>query len=195
MGLRLSGGKVAAVALLGGLVAIGRKYPGGLLGLWREVTLELANRESPDVSWVSDDLAIGGRILPGEWPVLRKAGVDAVLDCRLEACDPVAVLDELGIAFLHLPTVDSGNFTPPQVAEGVAWVEKQWAEGRRVLVHCQAGKGRSVLIGSAALTRRGMTPDDALALVRTRRPIITPTPGQIARLRAFAEGYQLPLPL
>jgi hypothetical protein len=51
------------------------------------------------------------------------------------------------------------------------------------------------VIGAAALTRRGLTPDEALALIRERRPIITPTPGQLARLRAFAEGYQLPLRL
>jgi protein tyrosine phosphatase (PTP) superfamily phosphohydrolase (DUF442 family) len=195
VGLRLAGGTVAAIALLAGLVALAQRSPGGLLGFWREMTLELADRESPDVSWVADDLAIGGRILPDEWKALREAGIGAVLDCRSEACDPGDVLDQLGIAFLHLPTVDSGHFTEPQVVEGVAWVEKQWAAGRRVLVHCQAGKGRSVLIGGAALTRRGMTSDEAVALIRERRPIITPTPGQLARLRTFAAGYQLPLSL
>jgi protein tyrosine phosphatase (PTP) superfamily phosphohydrolase (DUF442 family) len=193
--LRRSGGVIAAIALLAGLLALLRRYPGGLLGFWKEMSLELADRESPDVSWVAEDLAIGGRVLPDEWNALRDAGVTAVLDCRLEARDPDDVLEKLGIAFHHLPTVDAGHFTEPQVVEGVAWVEKQWAEGRRVLVHCQAGKGRSVLIGGAALTRRGMTPDEAVALIRERRPIITPTPGQLARLKAFAEGYQLPLNL
>jgi len=52
-----------------------------------------------------------------------------------------------------------------------------------------------VLIGGAALTRRGLTPDEAVALIRERRPIITPTPGQLARLKAYAAGYQLPLNL
>jgi hypothetical protein len=42
---------------------------------------------------------------------------------------------------------------------------------------------------------RGLSPDEALSLIRARRPIVTPTPGQIARLRAFASGYQLSLPL
>ena len=195
MGLRSSDGAVTTVGLLASLLSLGRRFPGGLLGFWRELTLELADREFPDVSWVAADLAIGGRILPDEWIVLREAGIGAVLDCRLEARDPIDVLERLGLAFLHLPTVDSGNFTAPQVVEGVAWVEHQWTSGRRVLVHCQAGKGRSVLIGGAALTRRGMTPDEAIALIRDRRPVITPTPGQLSRLRAFAAGYQLPLNL
>ncbi len=163
--------------------------------LLREVTLELADRAVPNLTWIATDLAIGGQILPDEWPVLAKAGVRAVVDCRAEACDPVELLRLLGIAFRRVPTPDAGHFTPLQVAEAVDWIERQWGEGRRVLVHCQAGKGRSVLIGAAALTRRGVSPDDALALIRARRPIVTPTPGQIARLREFAATQPLPLPL
>jgi predicted protein tyrosine phosphatase len=160
----------------------------------REIMLEFADREHPDLSWIADDLAIGGRILDHEWQVLAKAGVGAVLDCRAEASDPVEILERHEMVFRRIPTPDSGNFTPDQVVDGVAWIEEQWTAGRRVLVHCQAGKGRSVLMGAAALTRRGMSPDDALTLVRSRRPMITPTPGQIARLRDYARGYQLPLP-
>lgn len=152
-----------------------------------EIMMDLANRESPDFTWVADDLAIGSRVMSDEWLLISDAGIGAIVDCRAEACDPSDLLASLGIAFLHLPTRDCGDFDATQVSEGVAWVEQRLAEGRRTLVHCQAGKGRSVLIGAAVLTRRGLSPDDALALIRERRPIVTPTPGQIARLREFAE--------
>jgi protein tyrosine phosphatase (PTP) superfamily phosphohydrolase (DUF442 family) len=154
-----------------------------------EMTLDLANREGPDLTWIADDLAIGSQVLTDEWPAVAATGIRAVVDCRLEACDPVDLLRSLDIAFLHLPTLDAGDFTPSMVNDGVAWIEQQLASGRRTLVHCRAGKGRSVLIGAAVLTRRGYGPDDALALIRERRPIVTPTPGQIARLRAFADGF------
>jgi len=193
--LRSAVGIGVALAVVAALPIVGRRRLRVAFSVLREMTLGLANRETPDVTWLADDLAIGGRVLTDEWSVLAKAGVRAVVDCRAEDCDPTELLARLGIAFLRLPTPDSGNFTPLQVAEGVAWIKRQWAEDRRVLVHCQAGKGRSVLIGAAALTRRGMSADDALTLIRTRRPIVTPTPGQISRLRAFAEGQQLPLPL
>lgn len=150
------------------------------------LVMDLANREAPDFTWVADDLAIGSQVLSDEWPDIVAAGIGAVVDCRAEACDPIDTLESLGIAFLHLPTRDAGDFVPAQVVEGVSWIERQLAEGRRTLVHCQAGKGRSVLIGAATLTRRGFSPDEALALIRERRPIVTPTPGQIARLREFA---------
>ncbi|MGH2461851.1 MAG: protein-tyrosine phosphatase family protein [Chloroflexota bacterium] len=153
--------------------------------------MDLANRESPDFTWVADDLAIGSQVMSDEWLLVGAAGVGAIVDCRAEASDPADLLASLGIAFLHLPTRDCGDFNPEQVREGVAWVEQRLAEGRRVLVHCQAGKGRSVLIGAAVLTRRGLTPDGAVALIRERRPIVTPTPGQIARLREFAERREV----
>ncbi len=157
----------------------------------QEVVIDLANRESPDFTWVADDLAIGSRVMTDEWSMVSTAGIGAVVDCRAEARDPVDLLASLGLAFLHLPTRDCGDFSADQVATGVAWVEQRLAEGRRTLIHCQAGKGRSVLIAAAVLTRRGLTPDQALDLIRERRPIVTPTPGQIARLREFAERQEV----
>ena len=157
----------------------------------QEMVMDLANRESPDFTWVADDLAIGSRVMSDEWLLVSDAGIGAIVDCRAEACDPADLLASLGIAFLHLPTRDCGDFDASQVSAGVAWVEQRLAEGRRTLIHCQAGKGRSVLIGAAVLTRRGLSPDDALALIRERRPIVTPTPGQIARLREFAEQREV----
>src|SRR5436305_9536290 len=91
-----------------GLVVVNRLWPGLVGWLTREMILELSDREQPDLTWLADDLAIGGRILDDEWPVLAKAGVAAVLDCRAEASDPVAVLQRLGITFHRLPTPDSG---------------------------------------------------------------------------------------
>jgi protein tyrosine phosphatase (PTP) superfamily phosphohydrolase (DUF442 family) len=182
-------------AIVAGVGLLARWRPGYLAWLVRHLSFELADRAYPDVSWIADDLAIGGRILDREWSDLAASGVQAVVDCRQEGRDPEALLTTLGLTFLHVPTPDSGNFTPLQVAETVDWIEQRWAEGQRVLVHCQAGKGRSVLIGAAALSRRGLTAEDAVSLIRQRRPIITPTPGQLARLRDYALGQQLALPL
>ncbi len=156
--------------------------------------MDLADRPAPDVTWITPNLAIGARILDDEWRRLAATGVGAVVDCRAEACDPVGLLESLGLAFLRVPTPDAGSFTPLQVADAVAWIEQQWAADRRVLVHCQAGKGRSVAIGGAALTRLGWSADDAVDLIRKYRPIITPTPGQLACLRSYAATQQIPLP-
>lgn len=153
--------------------------------LFDDLLLELADRPEPNLSWIFSDLAVGGRILDDEWPLLSKAGLGAVVDCRAEGRDPEILLGRLGIRFLHLPTPDAHDFDDEAVARGAAWIEARRAEGRRVLVHCRAGRGRSVLLGAAALAHRGVSPDEALALIHAKRPIVTPTPGQIARLRSY----------
>lgn len=163
---------------------------GGLDRAWHlfdDLLLELSDRPEPNLTWIVDDLAVGGRILDDEWRQLSKAGLGAVVDCRAEGRDPEFLLDRLGIRFLHLPTPDAHDFDDEAVARGVAWIEAQRAAGRRVLVHCRAGKGRSVLLSAAALAHRGVSPDEALALIHMKRPIVTPTPGQIARLRSYHE--------
>lgn len=156
--------------------------------IFQDIVMELANREGPDLTWIAEDLAIGGQVRPDEWEAIAAAGIRAVVDCRAEGCDPADVLEAHDLAFLHLPTPDAGSFQPEQVAAGIAWIEQQLAAGRPTFIHCRAGRGRSVMLGAAVLTRRGLSPDEALAWVRARRPIVTPTPGQIARLREFAAG-------
>ena len=49
-----------------------------------------------------------------------------------------------------------------------AWVNEKAAIAP-TLVHCQAGLNRSGLVTTLALIRRGMTPDDAIRLIRTKR--------------------------
>lgn len=150
-----------------------------------DVLLELADCPKPNLTWIADDLAIGGRILHDEWPRLSQEGLGAVVDCRAEGRDPDALLARLGIDFLHLPTADSGDFDAAAVTAAASWIDQRRAAGRRVLVHCRAGRGRSVLLAAAALALRGISPDESLDLIRAKRPIVTPTPGQEQRLREF----------
>ena len=42
--------------------------------------------------------------------------------------------------------------------------------GKRVLIHCAEGMNRSGLIVAAVLIREGMHPEEAIELIRARRP-------------------------
>ena len=54
-------------------------------------------------------------------------------------------------------------------AHGPAIVESL-RSGRRLIVHCAAGLGRSGMVAAKILTTFGMSADDAIALVRKCRP-------------------------
>lgn len=155
------------------------------MAFW-DITLELADRPEPDLTWITPDLAVGGKIRVDEWGAVAAGGIRAVVDCRAEACDPADLLARHGIAFLHLPTPDANAFAPGQVSRGVTWIERHRCEGAATLIHCRAGKGRSVTLCAAVLTHQGIPPAEALTLIRSHRPIITPTPGQIAQLYTYA---------
>ncbi|HJW70804.1 MAG TPA: protein-tyrosine phosphatase family protein, partial [Candidatus Binatia bacterium] len=57
-----------------------------------------------------------------------------------------------------------------------------------VLVHCDSGRGRAPTMAAAMLVARGLAPDvdAALALVRERRPVSSPTRVDVAFLRAVS---------
>ncbi|WP_207210815.1 protein-tyrosine phosphatase family protein [Lichenibacterium minor] len=132
-----------------------------------------------NLTWITPLLAVGGRLSEAETAMLAAVeGVGAVVDLRSEAVDERAVLAAQGIAFLHLPTDDHAAITPAMLDEGVAFAEAQRGAGRRVLIHCEHGIGRSATLALAALVAAGMAPLDALNLAKDRRDRVSPSPAQ-----------------
>jgi len=123
-----------------------------------------------DLSWITDTLAIGGSFAPNQTEALaRDHRVAAVVDVRGEACDDEALLAKHGIELLHLPTIDFEPITPRFLQRGVAFVTAHLAEGRRVLVHCAQGIGRSALLGLCVLVESGHAPVSGLTRAKPRR--------------------------
>jgi protein-tyrosine phosphatase len=132
-----------------------------------------------DLTWITDVLAIGGAFAATSIPVLvRDHGVGAIVDLRAEQCDDRAVLAKHRIPLLHLPTPDHHPISDPMLATGVAFVIEQWAARVRVLVHCQFGIGRSVLLALCALVEGGMGPLEAVTLAKQRRSRVSPSLAQ-----------------
>ena len=138
-----------------------------------------------NMSWITPQLAVGGRILEADIPRLAKAGVTRVVDTRSEHMDDVAELGRYGIELLYLPTVDTAPLTLDQLVQGAQWVDTQLNDGQRVLIHCEHGVGRSVLLTAAALVGRGMGAHEAMRLIQRRRWQAAPNHRQMRRLIDF----------
>lgn len=138
-----------------------------------------------NMSWVTDTLAVGGRVRPEDIHALAKVGITHVVDTRSEYCDDVQALAKEHIELLYLPTPDTYPLTVEQLTQGAAWVSERMHAGGRVLVHCEHGVGRSVLLTCSVLVYNGMHASDALALVQKRRWQAAPNHRQIVRLREF----------
>lgn len=87
-----------------------------------------------------------------------------------------------GIDWRHVPVVD---FDVPGEADLADWAEVaevakgHLAEGRRVLVHCFGGCGRSGMAVLRLMVELGEAPDDALTRLRAVRPCAVETEAQL----------------
>ena len=138
-----------------------------------------------NLSWVTHHLAVGGRVHPQDIAALARLGVTAVIDTRSEYCDDARAMAEEQIELLHLPTPDTYPLSVEQLRQGAAWAQERMKKGGRVLIHCEHGVGRSVLLTSAVLVYDGMKANDALTLVQEKRWQASPNHRQIIRLREF----------
>ncbi|HYM39931.1 MAG TPA: dual specificity protein phosphatase family protein [Thermoplasmata archaeon] len=117
----------------------------------------------------------GGRIagLPGpaymEWDFarLRKMGFSVVVSLECERLNTFEIEDA---GFEHRKICIQDFFAPTfdQIEEFVAFVDAKRAEGKKVLVHCYAGRGRTGTMLAAYLIHQGMLADAAIREVREK---------------------------
>lgn len=138
-----------------------------------------------NMNWVTERLAVGGRVHPEDIPALARAGVTHVIDTRSEHCDDIEAMAREHIQLLHLPAKDTHPLTVAQLKSGAQWACDHISQGGRVLIHCEHGVGRSVLLTCAVLVHTGMSAHDALLLAQQKRWQAAPNSRQVQRLREF----------
>jgi protein tyrosine phosphatase (PTP) superfamily phosphohydrolase (DUF442 family) len=177
-----------------------------LYRLWTRVAVVLFPENSPgervakrlhiplpdalNLSWVTSHLAVGGRIHPDDIHSLALLGVTHVVDTRSEYSDDPEALKHEKIGLLYLPTPDTYPLSIEQLLEGSAWVNERLKAGGQVLIHCEHGVGRSVLLTCAVLVYDGMHARDALELVQQKRWQAAPNHRQVARLKEFESAVR-----
>lgn len=157
-------------------------FPAGSHGERLLRAIGLHSLLQPDMSWVTPNLAVGGRVSPHHVEHIAGAGVTCIVDTRSEAADDKALLDRHGILFAHLPTPDNTPLTAEQLTAGGQWINERIAGGHAVLVHCENGIGRSVMLVVAALMMTGLSAEEALCRVQRARWQAAPNRSQIRRL-------------
>jgi protein-tyrosine phosphatase len=131
---------------------------------------------APNFSWIQPNLAVGGSFPIEHASILaQEHGVDAVIDVRAETCDDPEVMRACGLQFLHLPTQDMHGVSQPMLDRGVRFADQIARSGRRLLIHCEHGIGRSATVALCVLVDRGFEPLDALSLAKDARVLISPS--------------------
>ncbi len=91
--------------------------------------------------------------------------------------------------YLCLPTLDGTTPSEQQLLTGVSHISRHLGDGS-VYVHCALGHGRSATLVAAflLLKNHAETVDDAIAMIRAKRPRIGLKPTQMAMLRTIIES-------
>jgi protein-tyrosine phosphatase len=137
---------------------------------------------SPDVtalSWLGEHrVAVGSVPTADTLPRLRAEGVTHVVNCRAAAqtwlSQDLAAERALWGAgrVAHAPMWDSGRPQPPHLWSAAAlFAARALAQegSARVLVHCQQGRRRSVMVAYAILRLRGLPAYEASAVILRHR--------------------------
>lgn len=120
---------------------------------------------------VDDHLVLGAFPLGRHVPALAALGVGAVVNTCDEYAGPRAAYEAHGIEQLRIPTVDFNAPLLEDVQRAVTFMSDHAAAGRRIYVHCKAGRARSATVALCWLVaQRGMTPEQAQALLVQCRP-------------------------
>lgn len=180
--------------------------PGG----WRALRFRLADkvygpgtRTSP-WTWIGDErIAIGSLPTPETLPVLANhERVTHVVNCRSRA----------QAAFSGDLDVERAMFGPARVAHAPMWdhgrrqLPEAWAEAAefaaealgdpnaKVLIHCQRGRRRSVLVAYATLRLRGRDPETAARLLLAHRSEAHLVPAYRASVEEWLRTRPMPAP-
>jgi predicted protein tyrosine phosphatase len=139
----------------------------------------MARRWTPNLSWITPDLAVGGSFPLGRAAGLAaQHGVGAIIDVRSEGCDSAEELAACGLRFLHLPTPDQQAPVQPMLDAGVAFAAAARRTNLRLLIHCEHGVGRSATLALCVLVDRGLGPLEALSKAKDARALVSPNPAQ-----------------
>jgi protein-tyrosine phosphatase len=156
------------------------------------------SRATTALSWVGDErLAIGGIPTAATLVRLRAEGVTHVVNCRSTA--QTWVSQDLAVEralfgpgrVVHAPMWDSGLPQPAVLWSAAARFAADALDGdpaARVLVHCQQGRCRSVMVAYAVLRLRGREPESATRLIQAHRREARFVPAYVASVEDWLDA-------
>lgn len=141
------------------------------------------------LTWITPNIATGRAPKSyEELDMLKERGIDAVLNLCGEFSDLHELEEGAGFEVFWLPTPDETAPSMEEMEKGLAWLDEAVYLGKKVLVHCHYGIGRTGTFITAYLLRRGFNLKKAgKALKKTSTPASPSNFSQWWLLRKFGK--------
>lgn len=122
------------------------------------------------LTWVTDQLAVGAAPMShAQLDCLREAGIGAILNLCGEFCDLHDIECAAGFEVYHLALADEEAPELVELEKALAWLDEAIYLGKKVLIHCRHGIGRTGTVLNAYLLRRGLGHRQAWLKLRSLR--------------------------
>jgi atypical dual specificity phosphatase len=141
-------------------------------------------RPPRNFSWVNNWLAASA--IPDDirqilW--LKERGFEFIISLEELDKEIESFIEEVGIKRFYFPVED---FSAPSIDDLMRITDLLLKlEGRKVLIHCYAGCGRTGTVLAAYMIRKGMSAEEAISYVRSMRPCSIETEEQELSLIYF----------
>ncbi|NDY57034.1 phosphatase [Desulfovibrio sulfodismutans] len=110
-----------------------------------------------ELTFVTPHLAVGHAPMTREqMDSLKAQGIGAILNLCAEFCDLHEIESKAGFEVYYLPIPDEQAPPLAELEKALAWIDEAVYLGRKVLIHCRHGIGRTGTVLNAYLLRRGM---------------------------------------
>jgi protein-tyrosine phosphatase len=146
-----------------------------------------------DFSRITDTLFIGTPPSSQDYDLLRALGVTLVINMRVER-RPQPDTHNPPMRVLWLPVFDTPLIPIPisSLKHGAVAALKTIQQGGKVYAHCQEGIHRGVAMGAAILIAQGISPQEAIKMIKQRRTVADPNAWYIKRrIYRFAKNWEV----
>ncbi|GLI36399.1 protein-tyrosine phosphatase family protein [Desulforhabdus amnigena] len=108
------------------------------------------------INWITDQLAVSHAPMSyEELESIKEQGISAIVNLCGEFCDLHEIESSYGFEVYYLPIADENAPPLEEMEKALAWLDEAIYLGKKVLVHCRFGIGRTGTFVTSYLLRRG----------------------------------------
>jgi atypical dual specificity phosphatase len=122
--------------------------------------------------------------LDADLDFLKRQGIEIIVSLTIDPLRPF-VGDRADFEFFHIPIPDGAAPSIEQIEQLVNYLTYGLRDGKKIVVHCGAGYGRTGTMLACYLVSRGMHAAEAIVEIRKKMPLAIENRWQEERIAEY----------